>query len=373
MRMKPAINFYRGLADLLDHSWEGVKYGSLSRQKFMSLALSPTVQNIPFVDKGGTRFIPGEYPVSLGSVGVNTSDIAIRSASDGSYMYVNWDSLAGFEGVGSFASDTWGVVSAQIIAANPALHDGDEITLIVVTENNGFYIPRHSYLVLDTASSLTVLTVFNSAGFIVNTSGLLSFVVKDSYDAEGDVFTFADTNIVAAAIIVSRHPSRTSTTWLRSTSTMVVSDTFKALWMSTDRYAAALLTYQDSATELTSDWLLNQAGSASGNAGSGDSGGLIQNFTLENREVTGVGESASSLCAYYNDGTNEGFICDSYIPVENPAGTQTVGYSATNPYNLQNRSVVSAGDIMFPPTVKVLSLSANTSVRTKIAQFYTFQ
>lgn len=371
MRMKPAINFYRGLADLLDHSWEGVKYGSLSRQKFMSMALSPTVTGIPYVDKGETRFIPGEYPVSLGSVGAS---VIPTGFTDGASFNINTNPSEEFVDITS--QSTWGAFSEIFIANNTGVRDGDEITFIAVMEDNDFFFPIHTYIVLDTTSTLTCAQVFSAAKCIVeynSTRGMVATLFQAaSVDSNGDLeeVLYSGT-CVAAAVIVSRHPSRTSTTWLRSTSTMVVSDTFKARWMSADRYAAALLTYQNSATELTSDWLLNQAGSASGNAGSGEGGGLIQNFTLENREVTGVGEQASSNMAYYNDGTKEGFLCNSFVPTYN-VNDQLVGYVANGTFSINGRQLLSAEGITLPADVKVLSLDENPSIRTKIAQFYTF-
>lgn len=371
MRMKPAINFYRGLADLLDHSWEGVKYGSLSRQKFMSMALSPTVTGIPYVDKGETRFIPGEYPVSVGSVGA--SIVPVNFAGHASFN-INMGMDASFDDAPS--NMTYGAFSELVLDANAALRDGDELTFIAVVENDGLFLPIHTYIVLDTASTLPWLQVLAASKleFVYGSSTMTSVTLLKtaSWDSENglDSTDFAGT-CVAAAVIVSRHPSRTSTTWLRSTSTMVVADTFRARWMSADRYAAALLTYQNSATELTSDWLLNQAGSASGNAGSGEGGGLIQNFTLENREVTGVGEQASSNMAYYNDGTKEGFLCNSFIPTYN-VNDQLVGYVANGTFSVQGRNLLSAEGITLPANVKVLSLDENPSIRTKIAQFYTF-
>lgn len=367
MRMKPAINFYRGLADLLDHSWEGVKYGALSRQKFMQLALSPTLTSIPFVDKGESRFLPGAYPLSLGSVGVDTSIENIKagvSASDPSEAH-----LSSIQFLDDYAPDvTWGQWSQFAIDnSNRQLRDGDEITFIAVYKNGEFYVPMHTYIVLDVQSSLTAPQV------LVNTNVLpydnsFRFVTNGMINGSGAFeFNTIELPMVAAGVIVSRHPSRTSTTWLRSTSQMFISETFKATWMSADRFAAALATYQNAASELTSDWLLNQADSPVVGGGSGG-GGLIQNFTLEMRSVTPISGGSAVQLAYYNDGAIEGFICNSAVLSE----LEPPRIVVDTPYTLSDNSLTAAATLGVAVGTKVIGLNEYPSIRTKIAQFYTF-
>lgn len=363
MRMKPAINFYRGLADLLDHSWEGVKYGALSRQKFMQLALSPTLGNIPFVDKGESRFIPGNYPISLGSVGVNTQGINIRTENDGDkgdYPFIGWDLIAGslIEGV------TWGEFSQSIIAiSGNILRDGDEITVIFVTEKEGFYSVYHSYVVIDSASSLNTYSIFKAAGIAIDGNGGF---FRCSFTETGNIeykYVSEIGNLVAGGVIVSRHPSRTSTTWLRSTSYLVCSPSFIAQWMSADRFAAAQATYMKSATDLTSDWLLNQAENQQASQGGGG-GGLIQNFTIEQKSVTPSGQSSAIQLAYYNDGTNEGFIADA------AEASPTTGFILNKPYTVAGQALTSHAAVTVPAGTKYISFEENPSIYTKIKAYY---
>lgn len=363
MRMKPAINFYRGIADLLDHSWEGVKYGALSRQKFMQLALSPTLTGIPYVDKGESRFIPGDYPISLGSVGVDTQSITFSSDNDeeyGTYGIVRWGLIPSFR----VSDGSYGAFSSAIIAAvGGALRDGDEITFVVCTSKNGFYNVFHSYIVLDTTSSLDQGMVFGRAGFEVRTNGDIA-LVKLNGDASFIVRPTSDTGeIVAAGIIVSRHPSRTSTTWLRSTSNLVCSPSFIAQWMSADRFAAAQATYMKSATDLTSDWLLNQAENQQASQGGGG-GGLIQNFTIEQKPVTPSGQAVAIQLAYYNDGTNEGFIADA------AEASPTTGFILNKPYTVAGQALTSHAAVTVPAGTKYISFEENPSIYTKIKAYY---
>lgn len=254
MRMRPAINFYRGLASLLDHSWEGVKYGAMSRQKFMQLALSPTLKNFPYVDKGESRFVPGEYPLSLGSVSVNTSNIVIGQQATFDTYGFSWPSAV--TGIDDY-STSWGEFSRALLTQNPALQDGDEITFVFVADADGMYIPAHRYVVLDVNSLATTFSIFKGAGVVLTESGLVQLAGNFVDDAM-EYDNILPGRIVAAGIIVSRHPSRTSTTWLRSTSFMKCSDAFKGIWMSGSKLISTRATYQNRAVDLTSDWLLNQ-------------------------------------------------------------------------------------------------------------------
>lgn len=271
MRMKPAINFYRGLASLLDHSWQGVKYGARSRAKFMELALSPTLEGIPFVDKGEARFIPGEYPLSLGQV---TQAFKIDFENPTSEDTIPCLYVTDFDDVSLNRDITFGEVSSEVLRDIPWLQDGDELTFVFVYKQGDFFIPIHRYIVLDTNSLANAMEIMASAGVRLG-GGNVNVIT--GFASDGDdipLFRYPDT-IVAAGIIVSRHPSKNSSTWLRSTSYMVVSDDFKAEWMSNERYQNALATYRDKAVSLTSDWLLNQSENL------GNSGGLNPTTTYE--------------------------------------------------------------------------------------------
>lgn len=64
-KISPASRFFNAMAEILDHSWQGVEYGAASRLHFMSLALS---QDGPYIPRGITEVIPAQYPVSEGSM-----------------------------------------------------------------------------------------------------------------------------------------------------------------------------------------------------------------------------------------------------------------------------------------------------------------
>ena len=66
MKMAPAVNFYRALRDILNHSWQGVSYGGASHSKFMKEAMRAAVY--PYIPKGTTAAVPAPYKISVGSL-----------------------------------------------------------------------------------------------------------------------------------------------------------------------------------------------------------------------------------------------------------------------------------------------------------------
>lgn len=255
MHVRACVNFYRGLQTILDHSWEGVKYGSRSRSYFLKIAQSKGGALAPYVDKGTSRFIPGDFPVSLGSVGLITSNISFMPVVGAQEYKWRWESLYGIDFDDMPDTDTWGSFSQKILSVVPGMQNGDEITFIGVIESAGYYIPMHAYLVIDTSSLDMCWNVFANAGVALNVDGVFDFLTSHDYN----VATIVQGKAVAAAIIISRHPSRNRMTWLRSSSRMVVADDFMERWRSPQRFQTARATYMPNAVQLTSDYLLNQA------------------------------------------------------------------------------------------------------------------
>lgn len=273
MKLPAAVNFYRGLQELLNHSWQGVRYGGMSRQKFMSLAMGPNTIFIPFVPKGTTDFIPGEYPVSMGSVPCPAISSVEEDTAEMQLGAIDIDDE-------KVATMTFGDYSQKIIAGSPYLRNGDEITFIRVIAVGDKYLPQHSYVVLDTAATELAGKVLGDAKFFINSDGYM-VNIAGATDAG---FNNSTDKMVAAAVIISRHPANNSTTWLRSTSKMVVSAELKNKWMSDAAYQAAEPTYRNAAQNLTSDWLLNQGENTheGETSGSGTSGLQVQNVPFQN-------------------------------------------------------------------------------------------
>lgn len=235
MKMAPAINFYRQLQEILDNAWQGTKYGTKSRQYFMSLAMKQST-GIPFLVKGDKKFYPGEYPVAVGSInGVGVTEII------GKLIHTTLRCESTPTDFGNF--------SQMLLLGNINLRNGDKITVIVCGKNSlQEYVPVFLSFNIDKDSTAAMNNVIPSA--------VLSMQVS-----QGKVSISVDTtdilSVVAAAVIVSRLDTTGVTPqWQRSNATMFCSDTYKADMMGADKYAAAIASYMASGN-YSSDWYLN--------------------------------------------------------------------------------------------------------------------
>lgn len=235
MKMAPAINFYRQLQEILDNAWQGTKYGTKSRQYFMSLAMKQST-GIPFLVKGDKKFYPGEYPVAIGSI--PSKRFTDFNDPDNCVTDIEADENAA----------NWGAFSQSIINRNVGIKNGDKITVILVAINNaGEYVPFYGSAILDTTSTEAIDDVANSGG--------LDIAFEQNFVAIG-IYN-VDLVKVAGAIIISRLDTTGVTPqWQRSNSTMLCSDTYKADMMGAEKYAAAIASYMASGN-YSSDWYLN--------------------------------------------------------------------------------------------------------------------
>lgn len=235
MKMAPAINFYRQLQEILDNAWQGTRYGTKSRQYFMSLAMKQST-GIPFLVKGDKKFYPGEYPVAVGSI-PSQEFMDLSSADANKTTILADDELT-----------IYGEFCQYIVTNNLGLKNGDKITIILIGVNDrGEYIPMYGSLNLDNASTENVDDVFDAAGLVYNVNnGNLGLGFKGESISK-----------VAGAIIISRLDTNGVTPqWQRSNSTMLCSDAYKADMMGTEKYAAAIASYMASGN-YSSDWYLN--------------------------------------------------------------------------------------------------------------------
>lgn len=283
LKMAPALNFYRLLGQILDNAWQGQRYGNLSRQYFMSQAMTQST-GIPFIIKGDKRFYPGEYPVAQGSL-VRQSVTAIA------------DNKLTTSLVSPGVSGTWGEFSQGLINKNFGIKDGDKLTFIFCgTTALGEYLPAYSYVILDTTNTTSAADILASSN--------LSFA--GSADAQLQVGVVnAVSDIVAGAVILSRLDTTSGVKWLRSNSVMFCSDAYKELMMGINAYEAALRSYM-SQENINSDWYLNAGitGAISYYGPGGNSGSNLTIVSIANQEVTWSQSSASRVAiATMSDGT----------------------------------------------------------------------
>lgn len=238
MRMLPAQQFYRAFRELLDHSWQGIKYGGRSYAHFMKVALADKDITIPFLLKGTTDFIPGEYPVSQGSL---TPIVLVGDFEEASGATFNID-LTNYP---SANDPTVGQFSEHLIANNPGFEEGDFLTFMYVLHTGVSYTPAFFRIQLnDTDSKL-----------------MDEYPIKISMTQEGhklSVYGWPQKNTVSAiAIIHSRKPAEGSTVWQRSNAVMAVAAEVLGDYTTTDAEEAAIASYQSNAGNVNAHWYLN--------------------------------------------------------------------------------------------------------------------
>lgn len=290
LKMAPALNFYRLLAQILDNAWQGQRYGDLSRRYFMSQAMTQST-GIPFIVKGDKRFYPGEYPVAQGSL-VRQSVTAIA------------DNLLATSLVSPGVTGTWGEFSQGLINKNFGIKDGDKLTFIFCgTTAIGEYLPAYSYVILNTSND-------TPAADILASSNLTFAGAADAQLQVGIVNAVSD--IVAGAVILSRLDTSAGTKWLRSNSTMFCSSEYKELMMSSLAYQTAIASYMDSNT-YSSDWYLNAGitGVGMNVAGGGNSGSNLTIVSHSRITFSQGSEQRYAEVAVMSDGTHRAYRSNS--------------------------------------------------------------
>ncbi len=249
MRMRAAVNFYRGLSFILNHSWQGTPYKAKSRNRFMQYALQSDSTVIPFLTKGDERFVPGDYLLSTGAlVGAQVTNID----SDVCQTTIKLQQSS-FSTVGALVQD--------IIASNGGFVAGDKLTFVIAmygttlageqpaSQNDLWFKPLSLQLVLN-PDDATTLAYFETNNFLSlsHNSGKLTFE-----------FVQIPGIVCAGAVIQSRVPADGSTSWQRSNARFYLDDIVLDNFMTADQYNIALASYQGSEANVNSDWYLNFA------------------------------------------------------------------------------------------------------------------
>lgn len=237
MKLTPVQNFYRGLAGLLDHSWQGVKYGNPSRLHFYSQALKKLNESgVPYVNKGDRQFVPWKFPVSTGSIPAKFS--VTNMGATGTVT---------FDIVGSQTAHNLGELSQAFIDGNLGLQNGDQLTFIFIYEVDGAYLPIYRRIVLDTSSEVT-LSQIEGVFIALSTSEGTSFELKT--DGGSNI----EEKVVGAAMIVSR---LSGNIWQRNNTTMAVAADIVVLYGNNTAFNDMLASYRTSKSTESDKYLNN--------------------------------------------------------------------------------------------------------------------
>jgi len=243
MKMTPAVNFYRALKDdVLDHSFQGIKYGARSHSEFMKLAMLQPLGTLPYVTKGENQIIPAPYIISKGGmpdVGIYAQENGRWKSAINTWFTADYDFNKPFS---EFVDD--------MLAANLMLKKGDQLTFIVICDNAGTTSTVVERLILDASKYTTGATAqevlwsnrldINASGFVINPYG--------------------DATAVAAGIILSRPlvaKTNGAVSWARSTSKIYVLPEYMATWQTEEKLNQAIESYKTKGANPSSDWYLN--------------------------------------------------------------------------------------------------------------------
>lgn len=207
MRMLPAVNFRRQLADIIARGFQGVKYGGPSTREFMKFAMVLPLADTPQLVKNSTVAFPGPYLISKGSLGNITVNIGE-------------DSYTTNIPTAESGNNDWGEFSTAIIAGG-MFRQGDLMTWIVAhCPNAEIDDPQNiTYSIMSKqidADSTDPMPETEGGGYenfpieVVPNSTVLTFDLRAG-------------NVVLGVAVIN---SREGTTPLRSTSRMGVGKSF---------------------------------------------------------------------------------------------------------------------------------------------------
>lgn len=344
-----AKNFRRGFESLLNHSWQGKKYGVQSLNRFSQLVLANKGANYPgffLQPKNSQKFIPQPWPLSTGSIaGAPVPTLLDNTTKTGISLQNQQPS-------------TFGELSQSIIDANSALKDGDMITICIVLADDlskgtlATFIPVYDRIVLDVTSSTPV-----DPEEPVNMDGGVLKLLLEEYSVFNSISVSAvnyNDFLAHAAIgvIVSRR-STSGNSWERSTSTMVVASAVADAFNNTEYVNNCIATFMDESM-LTSDWYLNQVGQDTTNPPGGGGGGansyeqgsvtLANSQTLANaliatiggvRKPVANGTGASKACVIYSSGGWQFTVGQNLLPSATDAWTLSEFNAAFPDVNIQ--------------------------------------
>lgn len=253
--------FYTAFEDeVLDHSWQGVKYGGDSHNHFYKLALSPEVKT-PAVAKGSMKYIPSNYPMSRGTLRSLKYSHALGDFREygGNGIVIN----TGLKLAQSVVDEQTTLKRfINTISDNNPYYAGKQLTFVIVTLNNGNFINSVSRIVLDKNAyteddlSKSFITFLND--WAIQKSG--NKLVINPYKIKGETTDGILHNIVAYTIIISDWDGKK---WCRSNENMVIcEETMPADYFDGEMFSEALKTYmnKEENSSNTSDKFLNGAG-----------------------------------------------------------------------------------------------------------------
>lgn len=136
----PVQRVCSALLPIIQRGFEGVAYGEASKSEFLSYNLK--YFRGPFMPKGTVIVPPGAMLISKGSL----RPITITNWEYDGEFYSIRTSLRGDD---KATYNTYGLLSTMLLKWNDFLKEGEQLTLVVVTLDNGEYTYRYHSIFLD--------------------------------------------------------------------------------------------------------------------------------------------------------------------------------------------------------------------------------
>ena len=297
-----AKNFQRAFEDILNHSWQGVDYGTKSLNHFRKMVLAGGGSGFPFFyqPKGAQTFIPQQWPISRGSLNINTK---CSSDDPGSFYFDGLKTFSNAETVNT-VGDVW----SKVLEVNPMLHDGDMITVLLFAAKTreDVILPVYDRFIIDVSDD----TAFNDA--LKSQNQLIKLYAAE--DGTQPIFVqvnpdIIETSMISCGFIVSRQ-NGSKASWLRTKSNMYLNSEYYrdgVPYASEEYITACLDSFMNSTNAAESDWYLNQTGENDDEQQGGGGDTPTQTIALESKEAA-LTPSGSVNAAYLTKGSLRGYI-----------------------------------------------------------------
>lgn len=232
MRMYPAQAVYGAIKEVIERSWQGIKYGEAARREYLKGALRASV--FPAIAKGMGIVVPGPYQIAKGSLQ------EFRQSFD-----ANGTFIVDMPAASAIASEDGTVadLSVALLSANPQLANGDQLAFVICYNPTGSttypsFVWQVVSFELDTASTQALSEL------------LPSYIELSTTTQNLQIAAAGGASFWAAAMIISRE----ATTPLRSNATLVCRIDIMQQWYSAAAIEAARKSYMKPESTAQVDW-----------------------------------------------------------------------------------------------------------------------
>lgn len=312
MKMNTALKMYRAIEPILSRSWQNKKYGTESRQFFMSQLMKSSFNGwLCPAAKGDYIAYPSQCAISIGSIPVNTAIQCNQRTVEGALLE-DFDLTAWH--FDAATKNSFGAMCQNLIDNVAGLENGDQITVVAAyqvdeSDPDSQVVWYYDSLVIDTTSTETV--DIDQEVLLETANGTFKFV-KDNDEG---LYWFsnydAPTGSVAIAygVIVSREKNaQAGQAGLRTSSNLCVSTAF--MGGKASRYEEFLRTYMSGDASGNSDWPVDAETGGGGSA-------AVEDIVTET-SVTVGGTTYANVAYVKHQGTK-------YVPYRDVTGQdQTV-------------------------------------------------